>query len=169
MIGRKFISSVRDVILEAGHGATSYFRRLTSRARLAPVETSDQAIVEALETKGAYSTDLDALGASGSSELLQQADRLFDEIAQLRPKQGNKDYMVAAHPALITDYPEILRWGLNERFLAIAESYIGMPITYRGVLARLDMPDGTIRETRLWHLDQEDSENPENRGVHFRC
>jgi hypothetical protein len=32
-----------------------------------------------------------------------------------------------------------------------------MPVTYRGVRARLDMPDGTVRETRLWHLDQEDS------------
>jgi hypothetical protein len=46
---------------------------------------------------------------------------------------------------------------LNERFLAIAENYIGTPVAYRGVLARLDMPDGTVRETRIWHLDQEDS------------
>jgi hypothetical protein len=157
MIGRESISSIRDAVLEAGHGATSYFRRLANRAHLTRVDDRDRSILNALETNGAYASTLDALGAVGSAELLEQSDRLFDEMSRQKPRQGNKDYMVAAQPNLITNYSEILRWGLNERFLAIAENYIGMPVTYRGVLARLDMPDGTVRETRLWHLDQEDT------------
>jgi hypothetical protein len=82
-----------------------------------------------------------ALDASGTAELVTAADRLFDEVSRLSPEKGNKDYMIGAQPDLITNYPDILCWGLNERFLAIAENYIGLPVTYRGVLARLDMPD----------------------------
>jgi len=157
MIGRETLSDVRDALVEARHGATSYFRRLANRSQLAPVEARDRDIAAGLERHGAYSTSLDALAASGSRELMQASDRLFDEMARRKPKEGGKDYMIAADPDLITNYPEILRWGLNERFLAIAENYIGLPVAYRGVLARIDMPDGTVRETRLWHLDQEDS------------
>jgi hypothetical protein len=157
MLSRESLISVRDAIQEVGHGATSYFRRMANRARLAKVSDRDQPIVEAMEAEGAYKTDLEKLAVSGSAELMRASDRLFDEMAQLKPKRGNKDYMIGGSPSVITKYPEILSWGLNERFLAIAENYIGMPVTYRGVLARLDMPDGTVRETRLWHLDQEDS------------
>jgi hypothetical protein len=157
MVGRESLSRVRDVVLEAGHGATSYFRRLANRAQLAPVDVRDLPIAEGLEREGAYSTDLDALDASGSAELVKASDRLFAEMSREKSKEGNKDYMIGSSPGMITNYPEILAWGLNERFLAIAENYIGMPVTYRGVLARLDMPDGTVRETRLWHLDQEDA------------
>jgi hypothetical protein len=157
MGGRESLRSVRDAFHEAVHGTTSYARRVINRKRLVPVDSRDEGILGLLNVNGACSSSLATLDTPGTAALLQNSDRLFDEMARLNPKEGNKDYMIAAEPALITNYPDILRWGLNERFLAIAENYIGMPIAYRGVLARLDMPDGTVRETRLWHLDQEDS------------
>jgi hypothetical protein len=157
MIRQDLLYTARDAVWETSHGAVSFFRRLASRTQLAAVDPRDRVIVDALETQGAYATDLDALGTAGSAELLTSSDRLFAEMAQVSTGRGSKDYMIAAAPDVITKYPDILRWGLNERFLAIAENYIGLPVTYRGVLARLDMPDGTVRETRIWHLDQEDS------------
>jgi hypothetical protein len=157
MISRESLSSVRDAVLETGHGVTSCFRRLASRSKLAPLDAGDRAIIEALESDAGYATHLDQLGVPGSAELITAADQLFKEIGQLSPKQGNKDYLICAPPDVVTKYPDIIRWGLNVRLLSIAENYIGLPVTYRGVEARLDMPDGTVRETRLWHLDQEDS------------
>jgi len=157
MISQDSLYSVRDAVWEAGHDAVSFFRRLATRGQLAAVEPRDRAVADALEGQGAYATNLAALGASGSGELVAEADRLFEEMARQPIKPGSKDYMIGAGPDVISKYPDILRWGLNERFLAIAENYIGLPVTYRGVLARLDMPDGTVRETRIWHLDQEDS------------
>ncbi len=157
MLGQDSLYSVRDAVVEARHDAMSFFRRLATRGQLASVEPRDRVILDGLETEGAYATNLDALAATGSAELVSESDRLFAEMSQLKPKQGGKDYMIGAGPDVIDKYPDIVRWGLNERFLAVAENYIGLPVTYRGVLARLDMPDGSVRETRLWHLDQEDS------------
>lgn len=157
MIDRDTLISMRDAVLEAGHNANSFFRRLAHRSGLAAVDNRDRAILGGLEGEGAYTTSLDQLDAAGTAELVAAADNLFDGMSRLSPGVGSKDYMIGAQPDLITKYPDVLRWGLNERFLAIAENYIGLPVTYRGVLARLDMPDGTVRETRLWHLDQEDT------------
>ena len=114
-------------------------------------------IAKALQRDGAYSTNIAALGVTGTAEMVAEADRLFEDMATMAPKKGSKDYMIGAGPDVIGKYPQIIRWGLADRFLAIAESYIGLPVTYRGVLARLDMPDGAVRETRIWHLDQEDA------------
>ena len=129
--------------------------RLSYRSHLPELPQSDQRILAALSEEGAYETTLDALGVPGSSELLDAAPRLIRDMEQLPKRTDRKSYIVAAPPELITNYPEIIRWGLDERLLAIAERYIGTPVTYRGVLARLDLPNGVVDETRLWHLDQE--------------
>jgi hypothetical protein len=88
--------------------------------------------------------------------LLKEGDRLMKEMESFPKRAGSKSYITSAPPTSIIRYPEIIRWGLDERLLAIAQAYIGMPVSYRGVLARLDFPDGQVLETRIWHLDQED-------------
>lgn len=157
MMNRDTLVSLRDTMLETGHSIPSYFRRVAYRSQLAPVDQRDHAILNGLKTEGAYSTNIETVGVPGSAEMIAAADRLFDEMSCLPRRKDNKDYMIGASADLITNYPDIIKWGLNERFLAIAENYIGLPVNYRGVLARLDMPDGSVRETRLWHLDQEDT------------
>ena len=157
MINRDTLIGLRDTMRETGHSIPSYFRRFAHRSQLAPIEARDRSIVDGLATDGGFTTNLDALEALDTAEMVSAADRLFEDMSRITPEKSSKDYMVAARPDKIANYPEILRWGLNERFLAIAENYIGLPVNYRGVLARLDMPDGTVRETRLWHRDQEDA------------
>jgi len=157
MVHPAMMSRLRETALEVGLGAVHRFRRFKYRSHLPHLETKDQLIVTALERDGGYATNVDALGVPGSDEMLGEADRLVEEMRLIPRRDTGKDYVIAAAPELITRFPAILRWGLEERLLAIAETYIGMLVTYRGVLARFDFPDGTVRETRLWHLDQEDS------------
>jgi hypothetical protein len=64
--------------------------------------------------------------------------------------------MLTAPPTLIEAHPALIEWGLTERIIAIVESYIGLPVSYRGVQARIDLADGAQVETRLWHRDGED-------------
>jgi hypothetical protein len=117
----------------------------------------DHEIVDDLDKIGGTSLTLDQLGIDGSDALLAEGDRLMDDLEKLPLRTGAKSYFVTADPEHIIRYPAILRWGLDERLLAIASSYLGLPVAYRGVLARLDFPDGQVQETRLWHLDQEDA------------
>jgi len=138
------------------HTAQHRLRRWQSRSRLEPLNAADRAIVDELTREGGASSTLDALAVPGSERLLAEGDRLMQAMADLPNQGGTKSYVASAPPDVIIDYPEIIRWGLDERLLAIAENYHGMPVSYRGVLARLDFPDGQVQETRIWHLDQED-------------
>src|SRR5438552_1811196 len=114
MINRDTLMSVRDAVLEVGHDANSFFRRLAHRSELGVIDKRDQGILDGLETEGAYATNLDLLGAAGTAEFVKAADKLFDDMSRLSPEKGNKDYMIGARPNLITNYPDVLRWGLDE-------------------------------------------------------
>jgi hypothetical protein len=131
--------------------------RAAYRARLPKLEAFDRRAVEALETVGAFQTSLEELRENG-------IDAPFDLAASraVMEKPGRqvpypKNYhSLASDPQLRTLSQEIL-WGLQERFLAIAENYIGLPVAYRGLVMRRDFADGQKLETRLWHLDAEDT------------
>lgn len=150
------MAGIVETVSWSGHGLRHKLRRWSHRARLVPVDTRDGRVIDALERDGGFTTTLDELGIAGSAELLSASDRLMAELEQLPKRKGGKSYVTAAPPDMIIRYPQILRWGLDERLLAIAARYHGMPVAYRGVLARLDFPDGQVEETRIWHLDQED-------------
>jgi hypothetical protein len=146
------------VAMEATHHRMlTGLHRVLHRAKLPKLDARDLPVVAALRADAGFSTTVAALDIPHTATMLEHADRLLQELA-LSPKQtGSKCYLLSAPGELVTNYAEVIRWGLNERLLAIAENYIGRPVTYRGVQARLDFPDGIVDETRLWHLDQEDS------------
>ena len=143
-------------MIQSAHLAQHKVRRWQSRGRLAPLSADDRMIVDQLSRDGGCSTTLTALGIPDSDRLLEEGDRLMKAMETLPKHAGTKSYVTSAPQDMIIDYPEIIRWGLDERLLSIAEAYHGMPVAYRGVLARLDFPDGQVQETRIWHLDQED-------------
>ncbi len=138
------------------HSARHRVRRWQSRGGLPVLEAEDMRIVADLKAQGGCATSLDRLDVPDSGSLLVEGDRLMERMRALPTHAGKKSYVTSAPPEVIIDFPEIIRWGLDERLLAIAENYMGMPVAYRGVLARLDFPDGQVEETRIWHLDQED-------------
>ena len=132
--------------------------RVRHRTRLPELDPLASDILAGLNREAGHATSLQALGIAGSTEMMQTCDRLMADMESKLPRNtGGKSFTTPAPPDFIVNYPEVLRWGLDERFLAIAENYIGMPVAYRGVLARIDYPDGQVSETRLWHLDQEDA------------
>ena len=150
------MAGIVESISWSGHELRHRLRRWQHRSRLQALDPRDVRALASLGELGGFTTNLADLGIPGSEGLLTAADRLMDEMASLPKQGGTKNYLTSASPEVIIKHPEVLRWGLDERLLSIAEQYHGMPVVYRGVLARLDFPDGQVEETRIWHLDQED-------------
>jgi hypothetical protein len=146
----------------ARYGLASRRRRQSGlrrrhQAHLPRLSAFDQEIVRALERDGAAITSLDALQANGGLAAfdLQAARGLLSGLTQ-ELGSARKDYMREVSPTALAAAPQLIRWGLEERFLAIAESYMGLPAAYRGVIFRRDFADGQKCETRQWHRDAED-------------
>lgn len=112
-------------------------------------------IVAALESDGATVTCLDDLELPFSSEMNAATARLFSAIPSVEEGR-RKQYVRHATPDQITEQPELLLWGLNERLLNIVGAYLHQRPRYRGVVARIDCANGVQEETRLWHKDAED-------------
>jgi hypothetical protein len=145
---------------EGARRGSRLLSRLGHRHRL-PALTSvyNREIVATLERCGALVTDLAAMAQSdyiGCSRLLVAGREIFADVSGQTTGEGRKTYVQVAPQDAILARPEILLWGLQERLLAIAENYIGLPVAYRGVLARRDVADGQQVETRYWHCDGED-------------
>jgi hypothetical protein len=133
----------------------SYWRR---RRRHQPSRAmsagSDRTIVEALRRAGGFVTSLDPLGIAKTREMMTAADEVFRAIAGRAVGKGG--FIASAPQEEIDRHPELIRWGLDERLLEIVESYVSMPVDYRGVTVRRDIMGGDQLETRLWHRDYED-------------
>ncbi len=130
--------------------------RQRHRANLPRLSDFDRNILAALEQDGAAITSLDELARTGGCATfdIDAARRILaDPQAAANTR---KDYMREASPAQLAAAPQLIAWGLEERFLAIAESYIGLPAAYRGAIFRRDFADGQKLETRQWHRDAED-------------
>lgn len=115
------------------------------------------AIVDAVNTHGVYVTTLDALGVPGSASLMDLAGPLADDFAEdARTLAAEGQQFIIVPPAEIVRNPQIFRWGLHDRLLDIAESYIGLPVAYDGVVINYTVADGLEIATRQWHRDRED-------------
>jgi len=120
-------------------------------------------IVAAIRRQGYYVTDLwslERLGGGGGTEtpfadaLLTESDCLYAQERQAG--RGSKSYVSHINGAVLMGALATIRWPLDTAILAIARAYIGLPVRYRGLAARIDHADGSQLETRMWHLDGED-------------
>jgi hypothetical protein len=148
------ITGAKHTLKEQWVALDYWRRRRRHRAARALPARGDSAVVEGLRNDGGYISSLAALDLPGTSALVRAADELFALIADRPPVKG--DFCAHASDEEIGRHPAILRWGLNERLLAIIENYIGLPVQYRGVAVRRDQKGGEQLETRLWHRDGED-------------
>ena len=131
-------------------------QREIHRGKLPPLPAFDKKIVEAVETVGAFVTSLQELQDNNINEPFDLPASRAPIEQPGRQLPAPKDYHgIASNNQLRALSQEIL-WGFNERFLAIAENYIGLPVAYRGLVMRRDYADGQHVETRKWHLDAED-------------
>jgi len=131
-------------------------RRLRHRDALPALPAKDAALVARLKRDGAVITSLAELAIPGSAAMLAAGDELHQAIIGRIPADKG-GFTIHATAGEIGQHPELIRWGLNERLLAIVENYSGLPAIYRGLTVRRDVAGGDMAETRLLHRDNEDS------------
>jgi hypothetical protein len=149
------MADLRQLANEQRWNLLYWNRRRRHHSALPRLPEGDAAIVRRIARDGAAIVSLDALGVPETAAMLAAGDALHRAIAGRPPKKGG--FGIQATPAEIGGAPDLVRWGLDERLLAIAESYIGLPVTYRGLTLRRDIVGGEKVETRLMHRDNEDN------------
>lgn len=127
------------------------------RAKLPSLSGIDLSVAEALHRDGFCMTSLEALHLPDGEKMLQSAQDLvrhFAEEAKCQAARG-KDFLLVSGDA-ITQHPLLFTWGLSDRLLDIAESYLEMPVAYDGLQIAYTVADGREVSTRRWHRDWED-------------
>jgi hypothetical protein len=119
------------------------------KPHLPPLRDPDARIVEDLRTSGVSITSLEAMGLEGVEALLADAHALV-----ARYSRWTRSFQATG--ADIVAHDKIIRWGLSDRLLDIAENYLGVPVGYDGINAFFTKADGIETGTRRWHRDAED-------------
>src|SRR5580693_3410101 len=129
----------------------SYERAKRSHeAHLPRLRGADARIVEDLKKASVSITSLEAMGLEGVDALLADAYAL---VARHSPWTRS----FQADGADIVAHEKIIRWGLSDRLLDIAENYLGVPVGYDGANVYFTKADGMETGQRRWHRDAEDS------------
>ncbi len=118
-------------------------------AHLPPLRDADARIVEDLKKSTVSITSLDAMGLEGVDALLADAYAL---VARHSPWT----HSFQADGTDLVAQDKIIRWGLSDRLLDIAENYLGTPVGYDGVNVYFTKADGREAGPRRWHRDAED-------------
>jgi hypothetical protein len=118
-------------------------------AHLPSLGESDARIVEDLKTSAVSISSLGAMGLDGVDTLLADASAL---VARHSPWARS----FQADGADLIAHDKIIRWGLSDRLLDIAENYLGVPIGYDGANVYFTKADGMEAGQRRWHRDAED-------------
>ena len=117
----------------------------------------DATIAEALNRDGIFITTVEELGLPDGERILQTGHMLADAFkAEARARAAAGEAFIGLSPDEIVRNPGIFQWGLQDRLLDIAESYIGLPPAYDGVALNYTVADGREISTRKWHRDWED-------------
>ena len=130
--------------------------------KLPAINSLDRSIVDAIKTEGVFVTSLDSLLIESTLKLIAAAYSLFDKLATtvsdnlIDNEYINCNAVEATPTQIITQYPDIFLWGVEERLLNLAENYIGLPVAYHGVNCRRDIINNKHMGTRLWHTDGDD-------------
>jgi len=144
-------SQVLSWPLVASRMEASYERaRRAHEAHLPGLRDSDARIVDDLKTSGVSITSLDAMGLEGVDAMLADAYAL---VARHSPWTRS----FQADGADIVAHDNIIRWGLSDRLLDIAENYLCAPVGYDGINVFFTKADGMEAGTRRWHRDAEDT------------
>lgn len=117
----------------------------------------DATIVDALNRDGIFMTSIDKLGMPDTLSIISTGNRLADSFAtEARERAAGGAQFIIVPPEELVRNPEIFLWGLQDRLLDIAETYIGLPPAYDGVAVNYTVADGREISTRKWHRDWED-------------
>ena len=122
--------------------------------QLDPIDVN---IVNGLERTGVYVTSLDNLGVPNTAQFLEAANTLCRELAETAdlPRSRGKD-KIRASGAQLVKYSDVYHWGLEDRLLNIAESYLKLPAAYGYPTFSLHVAKWSHERSGYWHKDRED-------------
>ena len=124
---------------------------------LPPLSPFENSILEGLKLEGGVITSLAILYSEGGTSSFDIKTAGDIAANPTRAADHNKEYVLTASLEQLTSAPHLIEWGLEERLLALAQNYFGLPVAYRGLILRRDYADGKYIETRQWHRDSEDT------------
>ena len=132
-------------------------KRVMFRSSLIPMEGLDLAIINDLRQNGVFMTTLSELNIP-NSERMYCACQDIKSNYQKKSREGcfEASYLVQATAEELIGKPEIFHWGLSERLLRLAETYLEMPVGYDGLNLFYTPADGREVAARRWHRDVED-------------
>ncbi len=122
-------------------------------------EDMDGLILRSLKQDGVFITSLEKLQLKNTNSFLEVGSRLMGELQdssfRLKEKKIRVSNLFSEYSHFVK-YPEIFRWGLQDRLLKIAENYIQTPVGYNTFSCDLTNPCASETNQRRWHVDHED-------------
>jgi hypothetical protein len=128
------------------------------------INQEQQSIIEKIEKEGVCVVSLDDMNKlkintswiTHANELKKILDNNEKEIINLNNKKKGS-YVVGAKNIPEYILKDIFSFALSDNLIKIIENYLGMKLLFRGIDLRKDLNDNQNIETRIWHIDGEDS------------
>jgi len=154
------LTKVPDVVHRASRKLSFHARSLTPR-QLPPLADGDAAIVQNLRQQGVYATSLAAMGIPHANQFLTAVDGVVNQLpptssVTFAGERSVNSHCVGFSAAQMLAHPDIFAWGLQQRWLNLAENYLRQPAAYLGCVVRHDAANQAQVGIRLWHQDAED-------------
>ncbi len=160
LLALSLVNLLKNPLIEKNLLLPKYHKLIEKHQKdMVALDSVESAIVDQLDRTGICVTSLESLQVTQTPQFLQEANCMLEalvEQASLEMNQGKS--MLYCTPKQFLKYPEVFRWGLQERMLRIVEGYLRLPIAYNGCALSYSMPDGNELgdSTRLWHVDRHD-------------
>lgn len=146
-------------------------RAMAHKPRSPKLAGADARWVDELRSSGGITTSLDELDLPITEEFRRAVDEVLPTLpdraahqravadSALDPLLGRNTalHCISLGPKeLVSRYPALVRFGLEERILDIVEGYLGLAPAFTALSLRKDVGGDHQVGTRFWHLDTED-------------
>ncbi|WOD37762.1 hypothetical protein [Nodosilinea sp. E11] len=148
---------LEDIFIFQNFSGNLYRKRILEHAEtLPPLCSEDSALVKQLRQDGVAITSCNDLAINSTPLFLEFAYKIKEKLSREKPGNVFKELFLLASPSLVSNHSEIFLWGLNEKFLNIAETYLELPVAYHGMYFHRDFANVKPAKSKLWHRDMED-------------
>ena len=127
------------------------------RRSLAALAAPEATLLAELGAEGCTTSSLELLDLGSTGPMLANASQLLQAMTEIIPvERGTDRPLTPPQIFTVTDLPAFADFGSEPRLLALAEHYIGLPVTFQGAHLRRDFANDEPVTTELWHKDLED-------------
>ncbi len=160
LLALSLVNLLKNPLIEKNLLLPKYYKLIEKHKKdMVALDSVESAIVDQLDRTGICVTSLESLQVTQTPQFLAEANCMLEDLVERASLEINQDKsMLYCTPKQFLKYPEVFRWGLQERMLRIVEGYLRLPTAYNGCALSYSMPDGNELgdSTRLWHVDRHD-------------